>query len=318
MKPKFILLPVMLSLAALASAQELRKIVSLTTSSEIREVEACGETGLAAALGVDGAMTVWRLPSGEAVLKRAPEQGIRTIACSADAKWLALGKQDGTVVIADNSGAPVRTLNVSDAAIVGMAFSADNSVLAVQVRGLPAQLWNPFEGSLIAALSTDFSSCGDMAFSPDGTLFATADLDTAVRIYDHAGKLKAKYSGLLLEPFTLGFMPNGKQLVVAGADGTLTILETSDGHMVRALPKQPDPVSALAVLAGGNEIVSIHMDAGGSHGVTTVPGDLRNNTHRELPVDGSQIKGFGVLQNGPSVLFTADSKSSLSVWALPN
>ena len=314
---KLTLLLAAFCLAVSAGAQDLHKLITLTTTSEVQDVISCGETGSVAALGSDGSITLWRLPSGEAVRKIAAQAGIRTVACSADAKWLAMGRQDGTVAIADTTGAPIRTLNVARQAIVGLAFSPDKTVLAVRVRNSPAQLWDADKAILIAALHTEFAGSGDMAFSPDGSLFASADLDTAVRIYDRAGRLKAKYTGLLLEPFTISFMPNGRELVVGGADSTLTILDASDGHLVRTLPRQTDPIFGAVVLPSGNEIVSVHVAAAGLNHVTTLLWNLQNDTPRELPVNGSQLKGFGVLENHQAVLFTSDSKTSLSVWALP-
>jgi WD40 repeat protein len=311
---KAILTLAALSLTISACAQDLHKLVDLTTTSDVRGVDACGETGVVGALGRDGSITLWQLPSGEIVRKIAAQEGIRSLACSADAKWLAIGKQDGTVRIEAIAGLPIQTLNVAHGAIVNLAFSKDKSVLGVEVRGSPAQLWDTVRGTLIAALQTDFSGNGDMAFSPDGKLFATADLDTAVRIYDTSGKLKAKYAGLLLEPFTISFMPSGNELVVSGADGTLTILAASDGHRVRALPKSSDPVFFSAVLPTGNSVITVQEDATSSHQSTTLLWDLRSGTHRNLPLNGDAIKGFGVLQNHQLVVFTADSKASLGVW----
>ena len=292
-------------------------MVTLSTASEVQGVSVCGESGLVAAFSSDGSINVWRLPSGESVGKRPAEDGVSTLACSPDGKWLAIGKGDGSVVITDASGKPVNTLAIAHQGIVGLAFPPDQSVLAVHVRGSPAQLWDPATGVLIAALQTDFGGYSDMAFSPDGALFATADQDTTVRIYDRTGKPKAKYTGLLLEPFALTFMPDGKELVVGGADCTLTFLDASDGHLVRALPKQPDPVFRTAALPSGARLLSLHVDAVSLKRVTTFLWDLRNITPRELPINGSHLKGFGITANHLPLLFTADSKNSLTVWALP-
>jgi len=304
-----------LSLAVSARAQDVRKLATLATTSEAEAVAVCGETGLVAVLGHDGAIAVWRLPSGEQVARRPAEDGARSLACSADGMWLAIGKRDGSVAIADVSGTPIRTFSVDQHAVYALAFSPDKSLLAVELGG-PTQLWDPARGVMVAALETDFAGGADMAFSPDGSLFATADFDTAVRIYDRAGKLKAKYTGLLLSPFTVRFLPDGKQLVVGGADCTLTILDAADGHVVRALPKQPDPVFAAAILPSGARLLSLHIDATALKTYTTLLWDLRSGTAHALPIDGSNLKGFGVTANHLPVLFLADSKTSLTAWAL--
>jgi WD40 repeat protein len=305
-----------LALSTCTQAQQVHKLVTLTTSAEVRRVSVCGGSGLVAALSADGSVGIWRMPSGEAVAKRPPEDATRSVTCSADGKWIAAGKADGSVAITEISGAPVRTLAGSRQRTDGLAFSPDGSLLAIRSHDSPAQIWNTVRGVMVATLQTNFAGSGDMAFSPDGSLLATADLDTTVRIYDHAGKLRAIYTGLLLEPFAISFMPDGKQLVVGGADCTLTVLDASDGHLVRALPKQSDPVSFAAVLPDGARLLSLHFDAGAMEKVTTLLWDLRSGTSRELPIDGARFKGFGVTADRLPVLFTADSKTRLTAWAL--
>ena len=107
-------------------------------------------------------------------------------------------------------------------------------MLEVQFYESATQLWDIAHDMVIAALQTNFSGGG--GFSPDTSQFATADFDTVVRIYDRSGNLKSKYASLLLEPFTLSFMADGKQLVVGGADSKLSFLDTSDGYLSRTLP----------------------------------------------------------------------------------
>jgi WD40 repeat protein len=167
---------------------------------------------LAAGIGAEGSVYVWRLPSGELVNKRPTEDGITALACSPDGKWLAVGERDGSVVITDISGKTAKTLAVASERINYLKLSPDGSLLAARVSDAPARLWNPVQGTPVAVLKTDFSGSRSMAFSPDSSLFATADSDTCIRIYDRSGKLKATYSGFLLEPFAITFI-DGKQIV---------------------------------------------------------------------------------------------------------
>ena len=305
-----------LALATCTQAQPLHRLVTLTTTGEIRSVSVCGESGLVSAISGDGSIGIWRLPSGQTIAKRPADEEVRTMACSPDGKWIAAGKRDGSVAITDVSGALVRTLAGSHQRVAGLAFSPDKSLLAVRVHDSPVQIWDTARGAMIAALQTNFAGSGDMTFSPDGSLLATADLDTVVRIYDRVGSLKGKYTGLLLEPFAISFMPDGKQLVVGGADCTLTVLDASDGHLVRALPKQRDPVSFTAVLPDGATLLSLHFDAGAMEKVTTLLWDLRSGAARELPIDGARFRGFGITADRLPVLFTSDSDTKLTAWAL--
>jgi WD40 repeat protein len=307
----------LLAVATASSAQDLRKVVSITTPSRIGRISVCGSTGLAAGLGDGGSVHVWRMPWGEAVTTRPAEDGLSALACSPDGKWLAIGKRDGSVAITDISGKSVKTLAVAGQRISDVQFSPDGSLLAARVSGAPAQLWNPAQGTLIAVLRTDFGGSEGMAFSPDSSLFATADSDTAVRIYDRSGKLKTTYSGFLLEPFTIGFLDN-KQIVVGGADRMLTILDASDGHVVRQLAKQPDIIFGIAALAEGKYLCSLQIDAMRLTKITTSLWDMRSGAQKELAVDGSFLVGVGTTAGHKGILFTADSSSSLTAWEFAN
>ncbi len=167
------------SLCAVSShSQDLRKLTTLPTPSEVSSVAVCGQSGLVAALGRDGSITVFRLPSAEAVTKRPAEAGLGILACSPDGKLLATSKGDETVVIADISGTALRKFAIAARQVSGLTFSPDSSMLAVQLYEKPTQLWDVAHGVLIAALQTDFSGTGGVDFSPDGSRFATADHDT--------------------------------------------------------------------------------------------------------------------------------------------
>jgi WD40 repeat protein len=312
------------ALALYANAQDVRKLVTLPTSAEIRAVSVCGSSGLAAGRARNGSVFVWRLPSGEPVSNRPAEDGVSALACSSDGKSLALGKVDGSVAITDISGKTMRTLAVATLPIGGLAFSPDGSLLAINVTEAPAQLWNPAQGTLVAALKTDFGGSSRwrwfhtaMDFSPDSNLLATADGDTSVRIYDRNGRLKATYSDLLVEPFAISFAPDGKQVVTGGADCTLTILDASDAHVVRRLAKQPDPIFGVAVLPDGMSIVSLNIEAAGFSKFTTLLWNIQSGEQRELPIDGAHLVGGGTTAGHKLVLFTADD-SALTAWMFSN
>ena len=304
------------SFAPAATAQDVRKLVTITTPAKIRSVSVCGTSGLAAGLVLGGSIDIWRLPSGEVVSSWKTGAGVTSLACSFDGKWVAFGKRDGAVEIVDVAGKPARTLAVAHESINDVEYAPDASLLAVSVRGRPAQLWNPVTGSLVAELETDFSGSTGMAFSPDSSLFATSDEDTTVRIYDRTGKLKAKYAGLLLEPFAISFLPDGKQVLVGGADCTLTFVDATNGDLVRQLPKHQDPIFVTAALSDGHSVLSLHIDAARLERFTVVLWNLPKNVRRDLAINGKTLVGYGEISNRQPVLFTADSDSSLTAWEI--
>lgn len=323
MRQRFGRLMLIVAITTCANAQDIRKLVTITTSARVRAVSVCGSSGLAAGLARHGSVYVWRLPSGELLNSQPAQEGVSALACSPDGKWLAVGKSDGSVVVADITGKVIRTLAVTNLGIGHLAFSPDGSLLAVNVEDAPAQLWNPAQGTLVAALKTDFSGTtgmggSGMAFSPDSSLLATADGDTSVRVYDRNGKLKTTYSDLLVEPFAISFTPDGKQVVIGGADCMLTILDASDAHVMRRLAKQPDPIFEVAALPDGVSLVSLHIDAASFTKFTTLLWNVQSGERRKVPIDGAHLVGYGVTAGRKAVVFTADSDSSLTVWVFPN
>ena len=306
----------MVAFTGTAPAQGVRKVASISTHAKIRDVSACGTTGLVAAISHDGSVEIWRLPSGESVASWKTGAGATSVACSPDGKRLAIGKRGGTVQLTDAGGKPARTLVASRARIEDVMYSPDGSLLAVRVDAEPAQLWNPITGSRVAELETNFSGSTGMAFSPDSSSFATSNGDTTVRIYDRTGKVKSKYQGFVLTPFTIDFLPDGKQVVVAGADSTLTLLDAAGGNVVRKLPKSSDPVFAVAALPDGHSVMTLDIDAATLKRFTVVLWNLDTNQSHDLSMDGRNLVGYGVISNHRPVLFTADSDSSVTIWEI--
>ena len=307
-----------ISFAQAAQAQNVQKLVTISTPEKISTVSVCGTTGLVAGAARDGLIHVWKLPSGEQMASWKSGSPVSALACSFDGKWLAIGGEDGAVKITDAAGKLVRMFAAAHATVDSVVFAPDGSLLAVSTHQNPVQLWNPGTGTRVAELHTNFSGSTSVDFSPDSSLVATADADTAVRIYDRNGKLKASYTGLLLEPFVISFRPNGKEIVVGGADCAFSILSAADGRMIRRLPKSPDPIFAAAVLPDGDRVLSLQLDAATIRNYSVMLWNLGTNERREVGIAGKNMVGYGEISNHQPVVFTADSDSSLTAWSIPN
>jgi WD40 repeat protein len=129
--------------------------------------------------------------------------------------------------------------------------------------------------------------------------------------------LKASYTGLLLEPFAISFRPDGKEIVVGGADCTLSILSAADGQVIRRLPKSPDPIFNAVVLPDGGRVLSLQVDAATIRSYSVTLWNLESNERRDVAIAGENLVGYGEISNHQPVLFTADSDSSLTAWAIP-
>ena len=92
------------------------------------------------------------------------------LSLSGDSKMLALGRQDGSIVLADaGTGRRRRVLSGHSAAITGLAVSPAGGSLASVSGDRTAILWDVATGTARETLRGHAGSVTDVAFSPDAT-----------------------------------------------------------------------------------------------------------------------------------------------------
>jgi hypothetical protein len=81
-----------------------------------------------------------------------------------------------------------------------------------------------------------------LSFAPDGAILATGDAQGEVCLRDPGGKERGmgRRLGAHEGPVTaLAFMPDGKRVVSAGADGTLRVWDAEAGHLLHTIDQAP-------------------------------------------------------------------------------
>jgi WD40 repeat protein len=108
--------------------------------------------------------------------------------------------------------------------------------------------------------------CGGAAFSPDGRLFAVADVSN-VLIYRTGTWEFAAEIPVPLATTCLAFSPDGRRLAAVGFDGVTTLLDPSAGKRVFQLRSlagsRPDDMAANARVAfspDGSRLISTNWD----------------------------------------------------------
>ncbi|PYQ46001.1 MAG: hypothetical protein DMF77_02400 [Acidobacteria bacterium] len=247
----------------------------------------------------DRKLRVWSVPSARPsrLLRTLDVDGapISALAYSHDGTWIGASTGNGSL------GA--------------IAISPDGSRIAVAPVSTPPELWDVASAKRRAILTTSFGGSNALDFSPDGTRLASADEDTSIRLYDTEGVLRATVEDLPLESFALTFTPDGKQLVLGGADKRVTLLDGATGKVVRQLPKQPDAIAWLAARRADGTVVSgsfkdESMDLPGP----TLAWTLDGAPPREVAAK-ERFNGGGPLKDG-RLLLTTMAEGAIVVWAV--
>jgi WD40 repeat protein/DNA-binding SARP family transcriptional activator len=160
----------------------------------------------------------------------------------------------------------------------------DQLLVAGSAGGKP-RLWRINAGQSIqeypapdlGANSVAFSAAVSAAFSPDGTILATVDLDHTICLWDVAsGHLRQRLAGHTHVIWALAFTPDGTLVATGGADHTVRVWEVASGRCVHTLAGYDFAVTALAFTPDGQGLASGNVD--GSLGLW----DLRRGKLRQM------------------------------------
>jgi WD40 repeat protein len=177
-----------------------------------------------AAIGVDGFLRVWELPSRR-----------ERIACKAH-------EVIGGAVAVDPAGALVASGGVNS-----------------DGRG-EVKIWDLATGELRFELPGQGVTVDSLAFSPDGTRLATAVRDALLRIQDpRTGAVLWTHQGTA-DFESLAFSPDGAALACGDRQGTVTVRETETGREVQTLRGHSKTVAGLAFHPDGQRLASGSLD----------------------------------------------------------
>jgi WD40 repeat protein/serine/threonine protein kinase len=220
--------------------------------------------------GQPGQLQLWDWRSGKLQYEPLPlPSEPRTLDYSPDGRQLAVIGAKGELVIIDPAtGKTLRQwqahppdLNTGSYFNTGaVRFSPDNrSLLTFRTQTYSLRVWDTLTGQLRHETKTK-GLCGDVQFSPDGRLVATAGWDNQVCVWELA---TGEQLASLAHPdwtFAALFSPNGQHLLTACRDGMARLWDWRAGHLVCPPFEHEHEVHAVAFTPDGRYVLSASDD----------------------------------------------------------
>ena len=196
------------------------------------------------------------------------ESATRCLAFSADGSRFAIGQEDGTALIFDTATRqPVAPPLRHRGRVSVVRFSPDGRTLLtceVSPDGAPpagARLWDAATGAQIGQPMIVDDDAIDAAFSPDGTLIATAGNDNAICIWD--ARTTARRTGPLRHERSVRavvFSPDSRLLASASWDGTARLWDARTGAPHGRPMPHGDRVLDVAFSPDGRRLATASRD----------------------------------------------------------
>ncbi len=174
-----------------------------------------------------GLIRVWETDTGRqvcAINGLAPP--VRNAVLSPGGKYIAVSvERDNLVHLWDCPTGAGRELAGHIDFVSGIAFSADNTMLATGSMDGTIRIWNVAAGESTAVLLGHMNEATDVAFSPDGRTLASLGRGEAVKLWHLPTGREVFSESLTNAGVWLRFSPDGRSLAVTTDDDHLQWLE---------------------------------------------------------------------------------------------
>src|SRR5262249_39877967 len=209
-----------------------------------------GDGAVIATAGLDKTVRVWDV--AEAVKRSRAKEGSQTVTMAArgifegheQAVYALALSPDGKTLVSSGPEGSIRMWKVP-------SLQAGRSI-----RVGKEEVKIPAHGTTVECL----------AYSPDGSRFASGSWDHTARLFDAAGKEIAVLRGHNRGVMALAFSPDSKRLVTCSGDhnanvaGEIRLWDAADGKDRGLLGRQGDMALGVAFGPGGKTVVSVGRD----------------------------------------------------------
>ncbi|MEO7678049.1 MAG: Ig-like domain-containing protein, partial [Verrucomicrobiota bacterium] len=211
-----------------------------------------------------------------------------------------------------SDGTLLQTLNTNAAfvhasAIESLSLNRDGNLLASCSYKL-IQLWKLPSGAMQKLLGHTDWVVG-VAFSPDGTLLASASFDTTVRIWRASdGALLRTIPGVAQQR-CVAFSPDGSLLAIGGGDKSIRLFRTSDWTLVQTLSGHTADVFVVAFSPDGTTVAS-----GGYDNTAKIWNVADGSLKFTFSGNGGTVYGLAYTPDGTKLAYTDGEGNTIKVY----
>ena len=198
-------------------------ITTLVHSHMVTSVSFSPDGGILASGDVTGGVFLWDVKTGEEIATLSGLGDVVTsLSFSPDGTTLAAGSNNGDIRLWDMAtGTAAASLPGHSRRVFALSFSPDGETL-FSGSGTHRITWDVVTETPLAIALEDWIDI--MAFSPDGTLFATGTQDNLVKLWDmETGTTIAPLEGHAHHVINVLFSPDGRTLASGSHDGTILL-----------------------------------------------------------------------------------------------
>ncbi|WYZ35562.1 hypothetical protein EsH8_X_000209 [Colletotrichum jinshuiense] len=247
--------------------------------------------------------------------------GVRSVAYSANGRWLASASGDKTVKVWDaETGACMHTLEgvclepnhdevIYKAGVHSVAFSADSKRLAAGSSDKTVKVWNPATGACIKTLKGHDNEIRSVAFSSDCLLLASGSSDNTVKIWELATgdciRTLEEHKGRVL---SVALSADGQWLASASVDNTGRVWCMKTSICVQTLKDDDKSPRSVAFSADSKWLAS------SSHGNAVKIWDVVTGTCIQTLKDHDDTVCSATFSADSQRLASASCDNTIKIW----
>ncbi|MFJ6135257.1 TIR domain-containing protein [Kitasatospora sp. NPDC092286] len=236
------------------------------------------------------------------------------VAFSADGQLLAVGSDDGSVLVCDAvTGVALRTLKDHIGRVYAVKFAGP--VLATGSADGTVRLWDPVSGECRHRLDVHPGGVWPVSLGPAGALLATGDAEGTVTLWStETGRPLHRLPGHAAPVYTAVFSPDGSLLVTGDRAGGVRLWDTGRGQRVAELAGHQSTVFRAQFSPDGTLLATGDAGADGGPGGTVRIWDVAGRRLRHaLSGHGGRVYTLAFHPDG-TLLASGDTTGRISLW----